>query len=105
MSVLRFPPQLSKAQSYILLHPHPLCHLGVSLNITPLMHGLVAQLDFLFVTRDSSLVTDLSFWLPMQLFPSSLHSIRHKSFLHQKVAGFVLDNCNVSLLDIENFSL
>ena len=52
---LGFPPQLSKAQSYILV------------------------------------------------FPSSPHSIRHKTFLHHKVARFLLHKCNLSLLDFENF--
>ena len=39
----------------------------------------------------------------MHYGPSSPDSIRHKIALHQKVPGFVLDNCNLSLLDFENF--
>ena len=39
----------------------------------------------------------------MQPCSSSPHSIRHKTFRHQKVAGFVLDDCSLSLFDFENF--
>ena len=39
----------------------------------------------------------------MQHGPSLSHSIRHIIAFHQKVTRFVLDNSNLSLLDIENF--